>query len=235
MKNHTIEMSISLTEEDQLALLKDSIDLRFTRAIDNEFAHFKKANALKQFKQYPNKSYSMLPEVNDLDQDLLQEQQKTMRNLRYLCSAIICLALLAPFLNLADTGRSLSGVELISMVVGLYNRPVGNVSPILFVTAYPILLAIYAVLIAFLPKRLSAEKVEKIRGRLWNLTAAGGILYFFTALILFSMVVDNIYNGSSAIGSGYYLSMTAIFTYHFLSRFTERTTEVLQSNSTAKL
>ena len=231
MKNNLPDMTVSLTEEDQLALLKDSIDLRFTESADNEFSQFKKSNALKQFNHYKKNKYANIqPKVSDLDAELLQEQKKTKQSLRYMCCVVICLSLFTPFLDLFPANSTVSGIDLIAMLVGLYDQPIANLGSIIFVTAYPLLLLIYASLIAFLPRKLHISKIDKARARLWSLTATGGIFYFFAALILFS-INENINSGISAIGFGYYLSMAAIFAYHFLTQFAERTAQSLQFDS----
>lgn len=231
MKNHLSDVTVSLTEEDQLALLKDSIDLRFTSTADNEFAQFRRSNALKQFQLYSKADLNNVQlQASDLDLELLLEQKKTKRSLRYMCCAVICLALFTPFLNLTGSEQIVSGLELITMLIGIYDQPIANFGSIIIVTAYPVLLLTYATLIAFFPGSIHFKKIELARTRLWGLTATAGIVYFFAALIFYSLN-DNINNGVSAVGFGYYLSMAAIFAYHFLTQFAERTTHSLQFNS----
>lgn len=227
MKKNVTPPPTQLTVEDQLALLKDSIDLRFVKKESNEFAPIsqynptlqlefgKQSNALSQNK-------ALLAHSTQNIEHLL-EQIKTKRHIRYISCVVIWISLFTPFLNMGGANETVFGFNLISTIVEFIKQPAATLNWGIFVAIYPTMLLIYAAMLAFLPMRLN---LDKTRMRLWSVTASSGILFFFAALILFAAESD-INDAISTIGFGYYLSMAAIFAYHFLTQWADRTVDEL--------
>ncbi|MFK7803034.1 MAG: hypothetical protein AB8G95_15485 [Anaerolineae bacterium] len=223
-----------LTVEDQLTLLKDSIDLRFTHKEDNEFAQLSKADLRGQFEI--NEKIQLAPSMlaiglagesmrlstNEIlpQHDYLKEQLKNKRSIRYICCMVIWMSLFTPFLNIGSGSDALLGHNLISALLGLFKHPSATNGQVIFVAIYPLLLILYASTLALFPNNLNFKKA---RMWLWSLSAGSGIFYFFAALTLFT--AGGLGNqGLSTIGFGYYLSMVAIFAYHFLNQLIEPNT-----------
>lgn len=243
MNNNLSKPTYLLTIDDQLTLLKDSIDLRFNHKNNNEFASLGQGDPLKKFefsdtkkREYPLFRPDAITFKNDTRElDELLERIKTKRHIRYISCVVILFSLFTPFLNImVGAGDTILGLSLVSTFVELAKQPslITKSGSDLFVALYPALLVIYAGSLAFLPNGINKTKA---RTRFWSITAGSGIFFFFVALTLFT-AESNLHNAISTIGYGYYLSMAAIFAYHFLTQFAEQSMVNPQTySSTAKL
>ncbi|MFT5196562.1 MAG: hypothetical protein ACI85U_003598 [Candidatus Promineifilaceae bacterium] len=215
--NHRI-----FTEEDQLTLLKNSVDLRFTSSENNKIT----ADTSRQSEFYNKKpkpiTLKHIFKKLELEELQLEEQKKVKRNIRYICCVTIWVSLFTPFLNLIGVDNSILGFSLIPCFLGLFSQSFTTSSWIIPVVAYPLILFVYAGFLAFAPAKLRSQQLST---RSWCLTTGSGILYFFAALILFA-ADNNIDNAISTIGFGYYLSMATIFAYYFLTQFADRQSQL---------
>ncbi|MEM9775561.1 MAG: hypothetical protein AAF902_13350 [Chloroflexota bacterium] len=224
MTERYAKLPASLSHEDQLELLKDSIDLRFSSPEINEFAPLKGSDTPyvpRSFKS--NKSgHERLPFfAADMAFSNMIEYDNFKRQLRYVCSCVILLGLFTPFINIVSANETFSGVQL---TAGLWQAFGLNLLPaiiVIGVAIFPVMLFLYAAAIAIVPRTIALD--DNLLTKLWSITATSGILYFFAAFMFINLEGQTVYTLTNTIGFGYYVTMITIFTYHFLTQLADQT------------
>lgn len=228
MTERSAKLSSSLSHEDQLELLKDSIDLRFTSPEINEFAPVQGETAPyipRPYKPRPYKAnrqdHKRLPIVTTLTTfSGVAEYVSFKRQLRYICTAIILIGVFTPFINIVSAAETFTGIELMS---GLWEIFELNLLPAALVTGvaiFPIMLCLYSAAIIINPFALIFSK--NFLKQLWSITATSGILYFFAAFMFITLEGQTTQTLTNTIGVGYYVTMITIFVYHFLAQWADQ-------------
>ncbi|MEM8859259.1 MAG: hypothetical protein AAGD96_13110 [Chloroflexota bacterium] len=224
MTERSIKLSSNLTQEDQLELLKDSIDLRFSSPEINEFSALQGEDTpyKPRSARTSNPNTERLPIfAADMTFNHTQEYYAFKRQLRYICSGVILLALLSPYLTLLDGPHSLNGIQIMTGLLNVFTLTFSSAIWLIGVAIFPIMLCIYAGALAIMPKRIWQSQTALTK--LWSITATSGILYFFAAFVFSTLETNGGQTFTNTIGIGYYIAMATIFAYHFLTQLADQT------------
>ena len=216
----------TLSEKDQLDLLKDSIDIRFANAESNEFAPISQFDP-KQLKIYtPDSIFSPAARLALVED--LEESAMTQKSVRQLCGITMLVSLFASYLLATEPLVSYSGIKLLSalsaIVTGILPADPGDMLMVVF----PAVLSVYGALLTLWPNRYNHYQKYLRLG--WHVVAWSGILHFFTAIFFHGPT-------GAVAGFGYYLGMTAVFAYYYLAQFSGSFDQkvIYPLSSTAKL
>ena len=223
MTERSAKLPTSLSHEDQLELLKDSIDLRFSSPEINEFAPMKGANTPYMPRSYQsNKNeHERLPIfAAEMTFNDAQEYDNFKRQLRYICSGVILLGLFTPFINIVSATETFTGIQLMAGLGQAFGLNLLPAALVIGVAIFPIMLCLYAAVIAINPIALVFN--ENLLNQLWSVTATSGILYFFAAFMFINLEGQTTQTITNTIGFGYYVTMITIFTYHFLTQWADQ-------------
>ena len=212
-----------LSEQDQLDLLKDSIELRFTNASINEFSSISKfdpsrLNKFEPAQGQPENHFNQLAFADFNDKEVMH------KNIRQLCGISMLVSLFIPFVQISQPQESITGLDLIASLLGITLKQFSAESWAILMAIFPLTLTVYAGILITSPAHWA--KLSKFLNVAWPITICTGILHFFVTHFVFL-------ESSVIAGVGYYVAMVALISFYYLGQLADFLNQ--PESSTAKL